>query len=68
MTKLLLSAVMLLIAMLLSLDIHAASAASEPVPLCEPIAMAGGIMIYRCLPDEGYSFLINSMGFMVLEN
>jgi len=47
---------------------HVNAASDEPPPLCEPIAMGGGIMVYRCEPAEGPSFLLNSLGFMLVEN
>jgi hypothetical protein len=37
------------------------------VPPCEAINTADVITIYRCVPDEGASFLLNSYGFMVVE-
>lgn len=42
--------------------------AAEPLaPACLPINTAGSIVVYRCEPDEGMPFLLNSMGFMVQE-
>lgn len=44
------------------------AAPSENVPLCTAINTAGGIIVYRCLPDEGPSYLLNSFGFMLVED
>lgn len=45
--------------------VHAAP--PDPVPPCEAINTTGAIIVYRCLPDEGPSYLVNSFGFMILE-
>lgn len=45
----------------------APAAPADPVPECEPINTTGAIIVYRCLPDEGPSYLLNSFGFMVVE-
>lgn len=39
-------------------------AAQPAVPPCEAINTAGAITIYRCEPDEGPPYLVNSVGFM----
>lgn len=48
------------------------AAPSDPVPECEAINTAtvnanAVIVVFRCAPDEGYPYLLNSMGFMILE-
>lgn len=43
-----------------------AQTADVAVP-CTPIAVAGNIVVSRCVPDEGYPFLVNSFGFMLWE-
>lgn len=43
-------------------------AATPDVPSCEAINSAGNLTIYRCLPNEGLPYLVNSNGFMILEN
>lgn len=59
------------IAILLAMFVISASdnvrAAPSGIPACEPINSAGGITIYRCEPDNGYPYLVNSVGFMVFE-
>lgn len=47
---------------------QAAPPAPPSVVDCEPIAQAGVIVVYRCVPDSGLPFLINSVGFMLQEN
>lgn len=42
--------------------------AAPDVPICEAINMAGSITVYRCEPDEGATYLINSLGFMLVED
>lgn len=46
---------------------NSSDAPSDPVPPCEAINTTGAIIVYRCLPDEGPSYLVNSFGFMILE-
>lgn len=43
---------------------HAAGNPVGGVPACEAINHAGAITIYRCEPDWGAPYLINSIGFM----
>lgn len=45
----------------------AQAAPADPVPACEIINTADAIVVYRCLPDEGLPYLLNSYGFMVVE-
>ena len=44
-----------------------AQAAPPSAPPCEPINSAGSITIYRCVPDTGLPYLINSVGMMMVE-
>lgn len=45
------------------------AASSQPdIPPCEEINTAGGITIYRCEPDDGPPYKINSLGFMLNES
>lgn len=44
------------------------NAAPPDVPSCEAINQAGAITVYRCEPEYGLPYLINSMGFMVVED
>lgn len=46
---------------------QAAPPAPPTIAECDAIAQAGGIVVYRCQPDSGPSFLVNSMGFMLGE-
>lgn len=44
----------------------------DPVPECTAINTAtvnenAVIVVFRCEPDEGWPYLINSLGFMLLE-
>ncbi len=43
------------------------AAAKPTVPPCEEINKAGLIVIWRCIPDQGYPYLVNSAGFMLPE-
>lgn len=45
-------------------------AAAPDVPPCEAINTLpdGSITVYRCEPNEGLSYKINSLGFMLLED
>lgn len=45
---------------------QAAPPAPPTIVACEPIAQAGVITVYQCEPDSGQSFLINSVGFMLV--
>jgi hypothetical protein len=47
---------------------QAAQPAPPTVVQCDPIAQAGNVIVYRCQPDSGAAFLINSVGFMALED
>lgn len=47
--------------------VQAAPPAPPSVVNCPAIAQAGAIVIYRCEPDSGLPFLINSVGFMQVE-
>lgn len=39
--------------------------AAEPMPLCDPIGMGGGRIVYRCIDeDEGKIIYLNDLGFM----
>lgn len=66
MTKLLLSAVMFALALLLSLDLRTASAdGQEPVPTCEPHFASGGWLVRLCEDWElGVTCLHSDSGFM----
>ena len=69
-TDIAITVVLAVVAMMMAANLSAQAATpdTDPVPLCTPIAMAGGIMIYRCIPEDGYPFLINNMGFMLAED
>lgn len=45
-------------------------AATEDVPPCAAINALpdGSITVYRCEPNEGNSYLVNSLGFMLVED
>jgi hypothetical protein len=43
---------------------HAAPAAGGKLTPCDPIALAGNVVVYYCEPDDGPSFYVNSVGFM----
>lgn len=45
-------------------------AAAPDVPPCEAINALpdGSITVYRCEPNEGLPYLLNSMGFLVVED
>lgn len=45
-----------------------AAAAPLAVPVCLPINSAGLIVVYRCEPNEGLPYLLNSAGFMLFED
>lgn len=54
--------------------LKANAAPAQPVPIvagklatCDPIALAGNVVIYFCEPDNGPSFYVNSVGFMFIE-
>lgn len=49
------------------LNMDAVAAAPVDVPACEVINTAGGINVYRCEPNEGATYLVNSVGFMMPE-
>lgn len=53
MTKSFVTALLALIALALSLDLSAASAATEPVEACAPIGQAEGETLYFCESDYG---------------
>lgn len=44
--------------------IYAAPSNTSKLASCDPIALAGNIVIYFCEPDDGPSFYVNSVGFM----
>lgn len=46
---------------------QAARAEMLTVPQCEPIAQAGGILIYRCQLEYGPPVFVNTIGFMMVE-
>lgn len=50
---------------------RAAATAAQPAPPevvpCAPINTAGLIVVYRCSPEQGAPYIINSLGFMMLE-
>jgi hypothetical protein len=54
-----------------TIDTHRMAQAAPPAPptvaQCDQIATAGVIAIYRCIPETGPSFLVNSIGFMTPE-
>jgi hypothetical protein len=51
----------------LFLGLSSARAASGDAPPCEAINTAGAITVYRCEPNSGGSYLLNSVGFMAVE-
>jgi len=44
---------------------EAQAATNKTFPLCEPINSAATIIVYRCEPDDGAPYLLNSVGFML---
>lgn len=62
----------LLIAFLITVAVYGAPVHAAPpdVPPCEAINTLpdGSITVYRCEPNEGLSYKINSLGFMLLED
>jgi len=44
---------------------EAQAATNKTFPLCEPINSAATIIVYRCEPDNGAPYLLNSVGFML---
>lgn len=47
---------------------QAAPPAPPTIVECVPIAQTPTIVVYRCEPDTGASFLLNSVGFMQVED
>lgn len=48
--------------------VQAALPAPPEVVACAPINTAGLIVVYRCSPEQGAPYLINSLGFMMIED
>ena len=44
------------------------AAPASTAPECDEINRAGAIIVYRCQPYDGPSYLLNSFGFMVVED
>lgn len=41
------------------------AAGNDPMPLCPPIGMAGGRVLYRCIDEqEGNVIYMNDLGFV----
>jgi hypothetical protein len=56
-----------ILAVLLLADSDVLVVAALEVPPCEAINSTPVITVYRCTPDEGLPYLLNSVGFMVIE-
>lgn len=52
---------------LMELSMPVVVASSAPPDVCEQVAKVGDIVYYYCDPDDGPSFVTNSVGFIVLE-
>lgn len=47
---------------------HVDAVPTEPEVIpCVPINSAGLILVYRCVPDQGSPYIINSLGFLAFE-
>lgn len=57
-----------LIAWSLAVASSRVDAAPASANVCEPVAAAGNIVVYRCEPDYGLPFYVNSVGFMAIED
>lgn len=44
------------------------AAPAPTVPPCEAINQAGTITVYRCQPNDGAPYLVNSVGWMEFED
>lgn len=49
------------------MPVQAATPAEPEVIPCQTINSAGLIFIYRCTPEQGAPYLLNSLGFMLNE-